>query len=143
MAWHYFARPADSRPGRIVQFGAAVAAVVLLTLAVVPCFCQSVNQSDARESKHIDAASLNFYSKAHPYLEEPLKSLIKHIPELKTIRPAPDQELLPIILMHTGMRVSEFFDNVVDLSAHEEVAQEILSLEGTRFASHNSFTTII
>jgi hypothetical protein len=74
----------------------------------------------------VDPRGLSFYSNARPYLNESLKHLVKHIPELRTLRPAPNQELLPIILMHTGMKVGDFFHNMVDLVAHEEIAQEIL-----------------
>ena len=65
--------------------------------------------------------------KAHPYLEEPLKQLIKRIPDLRGIRPAADQQALPMILAKTGERVDEFFDNLVDLIAHEEITQDQLS----------------
>jgi hypothetical protein len=61
---------------------------------------------------------------SHPYLEEPLQQLVKQIPELKTIRPAPDQQALAMILQRTGERVDEFFANMVDLIAREEITQE-------------------
>jgi hypothetical protein len=61
---------------------------------------------------------------SHPYLEEPLKLLVKHIPELKGIQPATDQQDLPMILRKTGKEVDEFFKNVVDLEAREEIRQE-------------------
>jgi hypothetical protein len=63
-------------------------------------------------------------AEAHPYLEEPLSQLIKQIPELKRLRPAPDQQALAMILHKTGARVDEFFANMVDLIAHEEITQE-------------------
>jgi hypothetical protein len=68
----------------------------------------------------------NSYANAHPYLEEPLKNLVKRIPELKGLRQEEDQQSLPIILEKTGKRVDEFFQNVIDLLAHEEIAQERL-----------------
>jgi hypothetical protein len=61
---------------------------------------------------------------AHPYLEEPLKRLVKLIPELKGMRPATNQLALPMILERTGKEVDEFFDNLVDLIAQEEIKQE-------------------
>jgi hypothetical protein len=63
---------------------------------------------------------------AHPYLEQPLKELVKRIPELKSIRPASDQQKLSSILQKTGAQVDEFFSNLVDLIAREEITQERL-----------------
>jgi hypothetical protein len=62
-------------------------------------------------------------AQAHPYLEEPLKRLVKLIPELRGIRPATNQLALPMILEGTGKKVDEFFDNLVDLIAQEEIKQ--------------------
>jgi hypothetical protein len=67
---------------------------------------------------------------ARPYLEEPLKLLIKRIPELKGISPATGQQALPMILQKSGARVDEFFVNMVDLIAHEEIKQERLGTFG-------------
>lgn len=83
----------------------------------------------------VDPRGLSFYSNARPYLNESPKHLIKLIPELRTLRKAPNQELLPIILMHTGMKVGDFFRNMVDLVAHEEIAQEILGPDEAVLAS--------
>jgi hypothetical protein len=63
-------------------------------------------------------------AQAHPYLEEPLKQLVKHIPELKGVRSATSLQTLPMILEGTGKKVDEFFDNLVDLIAQEEIKQE-------------------
>jgi hypothetical protein len=62
--------------------------------------------------------------RVHPYMDEPLKQLVKHVPELKGIRPAANQLDLPVILRKTGEEVDEFFDNAVDLEAREEIRQE-------------------
>lgn len=61
---------------------------------------------------------------AHPYLEEPPKQLVKRIPELKGIRPAPSQQALGMILRRTGERVDEFFANLPDIIAREEITQQ-------------------
>jgi len=66
----------------------------------------------------------------HPYLEEPLKQLIKQIPELKHVQPTTDQQELPMILRKTGEKVDEFFNNAVDLIANEEIKQERMSVFG-------------
>lgn len=60
------------------------------------------------------------------YLEEPLDQLLKRVPELKGISPAADQRELAIILRETGATVDEFFANVVDVIANEEIVQERL-----------------
>jgi hypothetical protein len=72
----------------------------------------------------------NYYANAHPYLEESLEQLVKDMPELRTIESAADQQALPTILEKTGEQVDEFFRNVVDLSAHEEITEEKLGEQG-------------
>jgi VWFA-related protein len=67
---------------------------------------------------------------AHPYLEEPVKQLIKRIPELRGIRSAADQHELPMILNKTGENVDDFFNNAVDLVANEKINQERLGSFG-------------
>ncbi len=57
------------------------------------------------------------------YADEPLEKLLKQVPELKGIRPATDQQELPVILRQTGQRVDEFFSNIVDLVADEDIHQ--------------------
>jgi hypothetical protein len=63
---------------------------------------------------------------AHPYLEQPLKELVKRIPELKGIRPSADQQQLSSVLQKTGGKVDELLSNLVDLIAREEITQERL-----------------
>jgi hypothetical protein len=63
----------------------------------------------------------------HPYLELPLTQLMKRIPELKGISPAPDQQALPMILQLTGRQVDAFFANLVDVIAHEDITQQRLA----------------
>ena len=84
-----------------------------------------------QEDKH----DQNFYANAHPYLEEPLKKLVKHIPELKGLRPEANQQALPMILEMSGDRVDAFFRDVVDVLAHEEIAQNRLDRSGAIEAS--------
>jgi hypothetical protein len=79
-----------------------------------------------------DKREQNYYADAHPYLEEPLEQHIKQIPELKAIQSAPDQQALPTILEKTGEQVGEFFRNVIDLIAHEEITEE--KVDGRRNA---------
>jgi hypothetical protein len=71
-----------------------------------------------------DKGAQSYDVNSRPYLEEPLDQLVKQIPELKTLRPAPDQQALAMILQKIGERVDEFFANMVDLIAREEIIQE-------------------
>ena len=64
------------------------------------------------------------------WLVEPLAELLNLIPELNGLQPAPDQEQLPTILENAGERVDEFFRNVVDLTAHEQITEEGLDGQG-------------
>lgn len=77
----------------------------------------------------------NFNANALSYLEEPLKKLVKRIPELRGLRPDENQQPLPMILEKSGKKVDEFFQNLVDLLAHEEIAQERLDRIGAVEAS--------
>jgi hypothetical protein len=72
-----------------------------------------------------------------PYLEEPLKQLVKQIPELKGIRAAEDQQDLPMILKKTGDEVDEFFNNAIDLVANEEIQQQRLGSFGVAVAGES------
>jgi hypothetical protein len=83
----------------------------------------------------VDTSGQSYFANAHPYLEEPLEKLIERVPELKTLQPAPDQQVLPMILRRTGAKVQEFFQNIVDLTAHEEITQERLNAKGSIKAS--------
>jgi VWFA-related protein len=70
------------------------------------------------------------YANAHPYVDMPLAQLLEHIPELKTLQPAPDQTELPFILQKMGQRVDEFVRDIGDLTAHEDVTQQKLNAKG-------------
>jgi VWFA-related protein len=68
---------------------------------------------------------------ALPYVDQPLHQLVRNIPELAAIQPAPDQQLLPTILSETAMRVEDFFDNTIDLLAQEDITRTILKPNGS------------
>lgn len=72
-----------------------------------------------------------------PYLEEPLKLLVRQIPELKGIRAAEDQQDLAMILKKTGDEVDEFFNNAIDLVANEEIHQQRLGRFGVAVAGES------
>lgn len=126
---------ASAAQALIGSLGWPIKLFVLSALAV-PCLFPFSAKAQNNPAQAAEAAGLGYYANAHPYLEEPLHRLIKHIPELGTLRPARDaEESLPVILMHTGMRVHELFDNMVDLAAREEVAQQILTHQGSMMTS--------
>jgi hypothetical protein len=83
----------------------------------------ALKESDPNELSLEESVQKNDVQ-AHPYLEEPLKQLVKHIPELKGMGSATSMQALPMILEGAGKKVDEFFDNLVDLIAQEEIKQE-------------------
>lgn len=135
MPWEVDATAAEfSRPFPLLLQRTTPIGIALLVAVVMFCV-QTAAQEPPTPPQSAQFAGLDYYANAHPYLEEPLKQLVKHIPELRTIRPATDQDALPMILAHAGARVGQFFENIVDLSAREEVVQEISDLNGDTLAS--------
>lgn len=138
----YEANAATGRRAKYSRFRRFFQTIFALFAVFFAAAGQVYSQSEASElgSPVVAAtAGLDYYTNAHPYLEEPLKHLIKHIPELRTLRPAVNpEEMLPIVLMHTGMKVGNFFEDIVDLTAHEEVGQEILTRDGNLLASQHA-----
>ncbi|MGB8322165.1 MAG: hypothetical protein WCE52_04310 [Candidatus Acidiferrum sp.] len=59
-----------------------------------------------------------------------MEQLVQGIPELAGIQPAADQRALPEILAKTGERVRVFFDDIVDLLAHEDIDEAKLNNKG-------------
>ena len=86
---------------------------------------RNVNQIDVLQL--VDTSGQSYYANAHPYIGEPLEQLVERIPELRTLQPAPDQQALPIILARTGEKVHDFFRDIVDLVAQEEIIEEKLN----------------
>jgi Flp pilus assembly protein TadD len=62
--------------------------------------------------------------------DKPLEQLVREIPELEGLQPAPSQEELPALLRRAGERVKEFFENFPDTASTEEVTQERLRADG-------------
>ena len=71
-------------------------------------------------------------AKIRLYLELTPEQLTELVPELKGLQPGQDQQLLPTILSKTGARVDDFFRQVVDLTAHEQITQEALTETGRK-----------
>src|SRR6516162_11428972 len=94
-------------------------------------------KENERESKVLEESGQENDAAEHPYLEDSLKQLVKRIPELKAIRPAAEQQALAMILQKTGARTDEFFANMVDLIAHEEIKQKRLGTFGVAGGSES------
>lgn len=75
----------------------------------------------------IEESDQTYYANARPYLKESVIEITKQVPELKKIQLASDQSPLPEILKRTSANVDDFFHNMVDLVAHEEIVQERLN----------------
>jgi hypothetical protein len=108
-----------------------------LTLGVVFSICGNFCITQATTvpfASETDKTRSRGQAHAQVYLDEPLKQLIKRVPELKGIRPAADQQELAMILRKTGESVDEFFDNVVDLIAQEEIKQQRMTGSGAASA---------
>ncbi len=90
----------------------------------------SINAKRAAPLQFVDTTGQSYFADAHPYLEEPLKQLVREIPELKDLEPADDQDELPMILRGTGRTVEAFFEHMINILAQEEVKQEVINRGG-------------
>jgi len=101
-----------------------------IPLALILFLATDLSPAKAQESSPSATTPNN---ESGPYLGQPLKKLVKDIPELKGIHPANDEAELAIILQNAGAHVDQFFDDAVDLVADEEITQERSSGYGLAF----------
>jgi hypothetical protein len=87
--------------------------------------------ADWLNAQLMDARAQEYYAGTRPYLAKPLEELVVDLPELKGLQPAADQQTLPNILSKTGERVRIFFDDIVDLLAHEDIEEQRLNQKGS------------
>ena len=92
----------------------------------VPC---RASAASGRAPESVSEGEQSYYANARPYIEQPLKQLIKQVPQLKNLRPAESQQELPLILRKTGERVDDFFHHVTDLTAREDISMARLRQE--------------
>jgi len=118
------------QPGILRAHYALLPIVALSILLLLPYDCSA--QSPGQK---LSETELSLYAKAHPYVDESLDKLEKQIPELKKIKPAKDQQELPVILEKTADTVDAFFHSVVDLIADEQITQARLSRRGVVVSS--------
>lgn len=83
-----------------------------------------------RTSQLVDARAQDYYANAHPYLEKSIDELLASIPELTGIHPAADQQAISEIIAKAGEHVRIFFDDIVDLLAHEDIDETKLNSRG-------------
>jgi hypothetical protein len=108
----------------LLRRASAISVLVLSAVLAGSGPTRAKNATAVAVLRFTDTSGQGSDAKSHPYLEEPLDQLLKQIPELKTLRPAPDQQALAMILQKMGERVDELFANMVDLIAHEEITQQ-------------------
>lgn len=127
----------DNRRGRL-RFSCQLANLGLFLIGLVIAYSSglaSINVKRAAPAQLVDTTGQSYFEGAHPYLEEPLEPLIREIPELKGLKPAEDQNELPVILRGTGQTVEAFFKDIVNVVAHEEIRQELISPKGKTTAN--------
>jgi hypothetical protein len=97
---------------------------------------QAGDVSAARQISQPPAPASN--EKAH-YVDSPIQQLVKGVPKLKGLEPAPNQDALPLILKETGENVDSFFHNFVATTAREQIHQAASIPRGslTDFAGSN------
>ena len=71
------------------------------------------------------------YKKGGSVLNQPIEELVKAIPGLKELQPAPSQEELPLILQRTGEQVESFFRDFVNCVAVERIQEKRLKPDGS------------
>jgi hypothetical protein len=85
---------------------------------------QDVTKSAAQAQLSRDDDDQTHFANAHPFVDERLENLGKKIPELRKLKPASDQQILPKILEKTAANVDGFFRDIVDLIAEENISEE-------------------
>jgi hypothetical protein len=95
---------------------------LLAAVIVVPLVVAVVATASSQTPQSGNESDQSYYANAHPYIEDSLKQLTKHIPQLKDLKPAQSQQELPEILEKAGLQVDDFFHHITDLTAREEIS---------------------
>jgi hypothetical protein len=96
--------------------------VFLFAVVASPWVPHPASAASDRALESASESEQSYYANARPYIDQPLKQLIKQVPQLKNLRPAESQQELPLILQKTGERVDDFFHHVIDLTAREDIS---------------------
>jgi hypothetical protein len=80
----------------------------------------------------------------HHYVDDPIPTLMKAVPELAKLQPSDGQDALPAILLNVGRKVRAFSQAFTDVTAREEVTQEQLFSDGSvRAKQRSSFSYLV
>ncbi|MHB8653759.1 MAG: hypothetical protein ACYDA9_07765 [Terriglobia bacterium] len=74
--------------------------------------------------------NLHAYGQVKSFVSEPLSSLLRAMPELHGLEPAPSQADLPAILQKTGEGVQAFFENFQNTVSTEQISEARLGKDG-------------
>jgi len=96
-----------------VRFEAWCCAAAFLLVIVA----SSLAQSAGAQAPQLE----DTYADVRPYLEDPLKQILKRVPDLNGLQPSQSQAELPVILRKTGERIDNFFRQVTDVTAREDI----------------------
>ena len=103
--------------GFILPFALVLFGIALLTLWVA-------------EAQLTDTSGQDYYLNARPLLDYPLQDLLRAVPELRGLEPAPNQDDLASILDKAGKVTEDLLDRMPNLVSHEEVIQQKLGAPG-------------
>lgn len=94
----------------------AVAQTTVPPQGIIPLYPPSPQPSSPGEA---------YFDGAQPYWELPLKKLKKIVPQLRQLRPAMGQAVLPAILDKVGLQIEGMLPQIPNLVAHEEIVQTV------------------
>jgi hypothetical protein len=101
----------------------------------------SVAQQDA--SSVTDERFFEFYRRGQPITEWPLKKTLHEIPELKGLKPAPDQSQLPKILDRVSASLGRFVSNFTNITALETIDESAMEATARRTSQIEQFRYLI
>ena len=101
----------------------------------------SVAQQDA--SSVTDERFFEFYRRGQPITEWPLKKTLREIPELKGLKPAPDQSQLPRILDRVSASLGRFVSNFTNITALETIDESAMEATARRTSQIEQFRYLI
>ncbi len=84
------------------------------------CFAQ---QSSKASDSLLDTRGNVYYASAKPYIDDSIPKLKKAVHELRGLKPARNQQQLPLILGETGGQLKALVEKLPNLMAQEDVVQ--------------------
>ncbi len=92
--------------------------------------CAMAAAASRRPGKNPQPTLPRPYFQAVPIVDWPAEQLVKKIPELKGVEPAPSQVPLSAILEKVGQNVQRFFENFMNTASVEEIHQQRVGYNG-------------